>query len=85
MFGRVIYARRPCKVRALSVYLTHIIYALCPSTCVLLIEILATKNLYYIVACYHLGQLKWYQVAWNIVNANPVKLNPMKKLPPNWV
>ena len=59
MFGRVIYARRRCKARALSVYLTHILshqqqlffdtereYKLCPSICVLLIEILATINLY---------------------------------------
>ena len=60
MFGRVTYARRGCKARALSVYLIHILqcyrqlffetereYKLCPSTCVLLIEIPATINLYY--------------------------------------
>ena len=59
MFGRVIYTRRRCRARVLSVYLTHIMshqqqlffdtereYTLCPSTCVLLIEILATINLY---------------------------------------
>ena len=45
MFGRVIYARRRCKARALSVYISCFlipkenISCVCPSACVLLIEI----------------------------------------------